>query len=215
MAIFEMWDSLSLLAQVFYCVAIPSTLILIIQTISTVIGAGDDGDADGFDDIADSGDLADDATDGVFGSEDVLMDNDGSVFEGLRIFTIRGIVAFLVVFGWVGAILETSGVSLWITIPVSVLSGFTIMVLLALMLKGVMKLRSDGTIDNRNALGVSGKVHLTIPACRSGEGKINLILQGAYVEREAVTDDSTPIPTGSEIVVVGLSGQTTLVVKRK
>jgi hypothetical protein len=41
------------------------------------------------------------------------------------------------------------------------------------------------------------------------------MLQGAYVERNAVTDEAESIPTGCEIIVVGTSGQTSLVVKRK
>jgi membrane protein implicated in regulation of membrane protease activity len=41
------------------------------------------------------------------------------------------------------------------------------------------------------------------------------MLQGSYVERDAVTDSDEEIPTGSEIVVVGLSGQTDLVVRKK
>jgi hypothetical protein len=41
------------------------------------------------------------------------------------------------------------------------------------------------------------------------------MLQGSYVERSAVTDDEEAIPTGSEIIVVGVSGQTDLIVKRK
>ena len=77
------------------------------------------------------------------------------------------------------------------------------------------ELRSDGNLDNRNALGVSGKVYLTVPAKRGGEGKVNILLQGSYVERNAVTDEAEPLTTGSEIVVIGLSGQSTLVVKRK
>ena len=35
------------------------------------------------------------------------------------------------------------------------------------------------------------------------------------VKKEAVTDEADPIPTGAEVVVIGLSGQTDLVVKRK
>ena len=89
------------------------------------------------------------------------------------------------------------------------------MLLLALLFKWVMKLRNDGNIDNRNAIGVAGRVQLVIPPQRSGEGKVHLMVQGAYVEREAVTDDGEAIPTGAEIIVVGVSGQTTLVVKRK
>ena len=84
-----------------------------------------------------------------------------------------------------------------------------------MLLRAVMRLRSDGNADNRNAIGTSGRVQLTIPPRRSGEGKVHLMLQGAYVERDAVTDEEEPIPTGSEIVIVGVSGQTALVVKRK
>ena len=41
------------------------------------------------------------------------------------------------------------------------------------------------------------------------------MLQGSYVERNAVTDEIEAIPTGAEIVVVGVSGQMDLIVKRK
>ena len=129
--------------------------------------------------------------------------------------SFRGIIAFLVVFGWVGVVMDGANCPLYATLPVATVCGFAIMVVLALIFRAVMKLRDDGNTDNRNAIGVSGKVHLTIPPARSGEGKVHVMLQGAYVERSAVTDETDAIPTGSEIVVIGVSGQTDLVVKRK
>ena len=218
MFIIDWWDSLSLASQVFACVAIPSTLILLIQTILMTIGIGNDSDGLG-DDIAEDipDDMPDDVpdTDGVFGDNDVTDVADASGFDGLRLFTVRGIIAFFVVFGWVGLAMDATEVNIGITIPVALASGFAIMLLLAVMFRAVMKLRSDGNADNRTAVGMSGKVHLTIPAKRSGEGKVHVMLQGAYVERDAVTDGDEPIPTGSEVVVVGISGQTTLVVRKK
>ena len=207
MFIVEWWNSLSLASQIFYCLAIPSTLLLLVQTIMMFIGFGEDG----IDDSLDSPVLD---TDSVFddGFEEI---QDVSGLDGLRIFTIRGIIAFFVVFGWVGIALDSSDVSLFITIPVAFVCGALMMVFLAFLFNSVMKLRSEGNTDNRNALGTSGKVHLTVPANRSGEGKVHIMLQGPYVERNAVTDDDTPIPTGSEVVVIGVSGQTDLVVKRK
>ena len=86
---------------------------------------------------------------------------------------------------------------------------------MAYLLRAVMRLRSDGNTDNRNAIGVAGKVHLTIPPERRGEGKVHIMLQGSLVERNAVTDGLEAIPTGAEVVVVGTSGQTDLVVKLK
>lgn len=205
---FEWWDSLSVISQVFACIAIPATLILLIQTIAMLIGLDTEtGDVDV--------DVQLDAGSGVFGDEIPEMDLDPSGLLDLKLFTIRGIIAFLVVFGWVGFALDSAGASFGVTLIIAIVCGFAMMVFLAVLMRTVMKLRSDGNIDNRNALGVSGKVYLTIPATRTGEGKVNVLVQGSYVEREAVTDEAEPIPTGSEIVVIGLSGQTTLVVKRK
>ena len=205
------WNSLSLVAQIFACIAIPATLLLIVQTVLMLIGIGSES-------VGEYGVLFDDA------DVDADADFDGDYFDGdvdvtgmdaLRLFTVRGIIAFLVVFGWVGYGMEISGVKLWITILVSTVCGFMMMTVLAFFVRTVMKLKNDGNLDNRNALGVSGKVYLTVPANRKGEGKVNVMLQGSFVERDAVTDENEDIPTGCEVVVTGVSGQTTLVVNRK
>lgn len=223
---FAWWDSLSLFSQIFACIAIPTTVVLAIQTILMLIGldtGGVDG-ADGADvsfdndiDALDAGDMGAgmDMADGVFGEDVPISDPDPSGLDGLRIFSVRGIIAFLVVFGWVGFVMDGAGAALWISLPVATVCGAAIMVLMALLLRAVMGLRNNGNINNRNAIGTAGRVYLTIPPARSGEGKVNVLLQGSYVERDAVTDEDTPLPTGTEVLVIGLSGQTTLVVKRK
>lgn len=217
MFIIDWWNSLSMVSQVFACVAIPSTLVLLIQTIMMFIGVIGEGDVDSgdmsemtADDIGDA-----DISEGVFGEEIPDEPFDLMGLQGLRIFTIRGIIAFFVVLGWVGLVMDSAGLSLWIALPVATLCGFVMMFVLALLFRAVMRLRSDGNTDNRNAIGCSGKVYLTIPPARTGEGKVSIMLQGSYVERNAVTDDQEAIPTGNEVVVVGISGQTDLVVRRK
>ena len=203
---------MTLVSQIFYCIAVPSTLLLLIQTIMMLVGIGDDA-ADGASDVSDIPEGDD--IDGVFGANEVTEVPDDFGLDGLRILTVRGIIAFLVVFSWVGIVLESTGAQLFVTIPVSTVCGFATMVLLAFLMRAVLKLRSDGHMDAKNAVGTSGKVYLTIPPARSGEGKVQLLLQGSFVELGAVTDDENAIPTGSEIVVVGVSGQTDLVVRRK
>ena len=206
MFLIEWWNSLSLTLQIFYCIAIPATLVLLIQTILMFLGL-DDGGAD-FD-----ADIDLDA-DGIPDDFDMDID-DVAGLESLHIFTVRGIIAFFVIFGWVGIAMQSANINLIITIIAATVCGFAMMLLIAYLFKLVMRLKSDGNTDNRNALGSAGKVYLTIPPARSGEGKINIMLQGTYVERNAVTDETESIPTGSEIIVVGTSGQTSLVVKRK
>lgn len=201
----EWWNSLGLASQIFYCIAIPSSLVLLIQTILMFIGLGEgvDGDVDVEVDISDTN-VGDD---GGF--------DDPSDIGSLHVFTFRGIIAFFVIFSWVGIVMQSLSVNLPVTIIVSLICGSAMMVGIAFLLRFVMRLRNSGTADNRNAVGVAGKVYLTIPPSRSGEGKVNIMLQGAYVERNAVTDEAEAIPTGCEIIVVGTSGQTSLVVKRK
>ncbi len=207
----DWWNSLTLVSQIFYCIAVPSTLLLLIQTIMMLVGLGDDAASDiGDVDVSDA-----DVSDGVFGDNEITEIPDDFGLEGLRILTVKGIISFLVVFSWVGIVFESVGAQLFITIPVSAVCGLATMLLLAFLMRAVMKLRSDGNMDTKNAIGTSGKVYLTIPPARSGEGKVQLLLQGSFVELGAVTDDETAIPTGSEIVVVAVSGQTDLVVRRK
>lgn len=206
----EWWNALGLASQIFYCIAIPATLVLLIQTILMFMGLDEGADGDIEVDISDGSD-----TDGVFGDNSLEDFEPTSDLGSLHVFTFRGIVAFFVIFGWVGVVMESFAVHLAITIPIAALCGFAMMLGIAFLLRFVMRLRNSGTADNRNAIGVAGKVYLTIPPSRTGEGKVNIMLQGAYVERNAVTDEAESIPTGSEIIVVGISGQTSLVVKRK
>lgn len=207
------WNSLSLVSQIFALIAIPTTGVLLIQTILMLIGIGMDSDVD-VDGAVDT-DLDTDGGDGLFGDGEIDGDIDPTGLDSLRVFTVRGIIAFLVVFGWTGFMLDKAGVNIWIVVPIAAIAGFIMMYVLAVLMKAVMKLRNDGNLDNKNALGTSGRVYLTIPPSRTGEGKVNVLLQGSYVERDAVTDEAEPILTGSEVVVTGLSGQTTLIVKRK
>ena len=205
------WNGLMLTEQIFYCIAIAATLFLLVETIMMFMGMDNDAD---FGD-AEIPDADFDVADGIFGENEISEISDTWGLEGLKIFTVRGIVAFFVVFGWVGALMTGMGVALPITIPVAFVCGAAMMVLMAYLMKAVLKLKSNGNSDNRNAVGKSGKVYLTVPAERRGEGKVNIMLQGSLTERNAVTDSKEAIPTGSEVVVIGLSGETTLLVKKK
>ena len=200
---FEWWESLGEVGRVFACVAIPSTVILFLQTILMLIGIGGgslgDGDADG--------------------DVDTELDNDGDVDTeldgGLRLFSFRGIIAFLTVLGWVSILGVRLEWSLPVTIIASLLSGFVAMIAIALLFRLIFALQADGTEDLRHALGVAGTVYLRIPPSREGRGKVNIMLDGRLVEKDAVTDEEQMLNYGEQIVVVGISGGTELIVKRK
>jgi len=205
----EWWIALGSAGQVFACIAIPATVMLIVQMILTLIGLGGD-DAD-----ADTG--LDDSAEGTFdsGHADDSGDDIDVIDGGLRVFTLRGLIAFFSVMGWVGTICCGTELNLAISILISVASGVLAMIVIALLMKWLFSLQYDGTENIRDALGVSGTVYVRIPPSRSGKGKVTAIVQGKLCERDAVTDEETMLNYGEEITVIGISGEETLIVRRK
>ena len=203
------WIALGTVGQVFACIAIPATVMLIIQMILTLIGMGGD-DMDAQTDGADADGIDTDIDDSTFDDADTDI-ADG----GLRVFTLRGLIAFFSVTGWVGTVCCNFGLNLPVTIIISIASGLLAMFLIAALLKWLLKLQYDGTEDIKDALGVSGTVYLKIPPARSGKGKVNVIIQGKLCEKDAVTDEETVITRDEEITVIGISGGETLIVRRK
>jgi len=198
------WDSLTLLEKIAACIAFPATLILIIQTISQLFGLG--GGLDGDLDIDVNGD----------GIPDAASGHDGDLADsGLRVFTVRGFISFFTLFGWGFLALSRSGASAAMSLVMAFLLGVLAMVLTGFIIFWTLRLQYDGTVDYKNALGTTGRVYIPIPAMRGGTGKVNLLIQEQYCECEAVTDEEQRIETDCEVVVSGVTGRNTLIVRRK
>ena len=61
-------------------------------------------------------------------------------------------------------------------------------------------------------VGSQGKVYLTIPEARTGEGKVQISIQGAVREYNAQTDGDA-IKTGTPIKVTEVINENTLLVE--
>ena len=191
------WMSLDLIQQIFALIAIPSTLVLLVQTILLLIGLGDSGEADG----------------GALEADGDIDDVDTSSGDGLALFSIRGIVSMLAVMGWSGmALLETALPDV-VAIIIAVALGIGMLFLMAYIMKWVSKLQSSGNIDVGNAIGKVAQVYLTIPASGQGAGKVNITIQDKYCEFNAITTVSCRIKTGAYVRVVAVDEIGTLVVE--
>lgn len=209
------WESLDALARGFAFVAFPATALLLIQTVLTLLGLGHDADADMDLTIDIDGDGVPDIPDISAADAASIGDQDAGVGAGLQLFSLRGIIAFFAVGGWAGLAFLRSGMDRGLAVLLAVASGALAMVLTALILKSFLRLQYNGTLDVRNAVGLSGTVYLTIPPARSEAGKVTLLLQERLTQLDAVTDCEVPIKTGAEVIVVGISGKTTLIVQPK
>lgn len=189
----EFWATLTLLQKIYFCIGLGASVFLILQIITLLFGIGDSGEVD----VDLSGD----------GEIDVTVD----VSDGFTLFTLRGLVAFFAIGGWTGYALAPVGNG-W-AIAGSLVAGSLALVAIALIMKGIMRLRSSGNIDNKRAIGMTADVYLSIPAKGNGAGKINLTLEERFVELNAIQEGSAPIPTGSQVKVTGISGDTLIVEK--
>jgi membrane protein implicated in regulation of membrane protease activity len=196
------WNSLILAQQIFALIAIPSTIVILIQTVLLLIGLGDSG-GDG------SGDFTHDGTADI----DHDAGGHGGTDDGLALFSVRGIMTMLAVAGWSGmALLETSLPS-WLSITIAILLGVAMLFLMAYVMKLVSKLQSSGNIDVGNAIGKVAQVYIPIPPAGTGSGKVTLTLQETYTELNAITTASQTLKTGSYVRVVSVDDSGTLVVE--
>ena len=116
------WNGLELTQQIFALIAIPSTVILVLQTVLQLIGIGSDNTPDDID------------TDGD-GIPDTDASDSLSADDGLSLFTVRGILSMLCITGWLGvALLETS-LPDWAAILISVAAGVATLVGIAFLMK--------------------------------------------------------------------------------
>ena len=179
--------------QILALIAIPSTLILVIQTVMVLFGFGEGGDGADVD--------GDDIPDG-----DV---EDG----GLGLFSVRGIVAMLCIMGWSGiALLETSLPKI-VSILIAFLLGVGTLFGMAFLMKAVYRLQSSGNIDMGNAIGKVGQVYIPIPAGGKTGGKITITVQERLTECEAISVGDTVLETGSYVRVTAVGDGGVLVVE--
>ena len=223
----DWWNAMTGLERFFALVAIPSTLLLIIQTVLMLFGLGHGHDGSMETDHSglghDGGFDHDHDFDHGF-DHDHDFDHDGMADHdhdhephdpSLRIFTVRGMVAFFCIFGWCGLACLQGDIGVPFTLTVAFIAGLAAMLSIALLLKAALKLQSDGTVSLSNAVGKSALVYIRVPAKRAERGKVNVTVQECYVEADAVTDDETDLPPGHEVTVVGLANQNTLLVAAK
>ena len=75
------------------------------------------------------------------------------------------------------------------------------------------RLTESGNIRISSAIGQIGTVYIQIPEKRSGMGVIQLVMQGATQERNAMTDGEA-LPSGVTVKVSDVIGENILLVNR-
>ena len=191
------WVSLSLAMKILWGVTLAASLIFIIQSIMTFIGA-DAGDG-GIDTDFDTG----------FDSEVA----DATVEGGTNLYTFRNFVNFCLGFGWSAILLQEKVTSIPLLIVISAIIGVALVALVMYLFKWLSSMQQSGNINvYKAAVGCNGTVYLTIPAERGGEGKVQITINNSVREYNAVTDGDV-LKTGTPIRVAEVINADTLLVE--
>ena len=190
------WAELSPVMKLLWAVTLTASLIFIIQTVMTFLGA--DADSTDFD-------------------VDVDTSMDGSdisnIEGGSNLYTFRNFVNFFLGFGWAAILLQPSVKSTALLIVLAVLVGIGLVVAVMYLFKWLSSMQQSGNINiYKAAVGCQGKCYLRIPGERAGEGKVQITIQGAVREYNAVTDGDE-IKTGVPVKVVEVINANTLLVE--
>lgn len=182
----QWFTSLSAIEQFFWSIALVASAIFLLQVIMTLVGMDADYDFDFVD-----GDT---------------MDAGGA----MSLFSIRSIVNFFLGFGWGGVTMIGKTDSTFLIYLVAILAGCLFAYCYLYMRRKLKGLESNGMLNLSECVGMKGNTYLRIPGNRKGKGKIQISVNGSIHEFDAVTDGSE-IPTGSNIRIVAIVGNSMLV----
>jgi membrane protein implicated in regulation of membrane protease activity len=197
--------SLSVLEKVYLACAVFGGGFFILRTILMLAGFGD---THSDFDTADAGHVDidhGDADHGDLDHEEHLEDIDHGDHAdvgtgGLKLLTIQGLTAFVMMFGLTGyALSRSSLLGSIMTIVLGVIVGFFAMWLIAKGFALMRSLQSNGTMQVYDAMGEEGTVYLTIPA--EGVGKIQITISGRLTVMDAVSQDKVVLKTGERVRV--------------
>ena len=184
----ELLENLDPLLRTFWYVAIPTSLIFIMQTIMTFVGAHH---SDGMDAAFDT-------------------NADGHDGDGFQVFSFRNLINFLLGFSWTGISfygLVTSSIGL-ILIALAVGVGFVWVFFF--LIKQLQRLAEDNSFQLEDTLGKEVTVYLKIPAQGNGTGKVLVSARGSMHELAAMSD-GPEIPSNAKAQVTGVEGDILIV----
>lgn len=126
-------------------------------------------------------------------------------------FTFRNLINFLLGFSWTAAALHSAIENKVIVSLVATGVGVSLVYLVLKMMKEFSRMTQDNTMRLEQAIGKSAEVYLTIPANKSGKGKVHISLQHTLRELDALTEGEA-IPSGANVTVIALFENSTLLV---
>jgi membrane protein implicated in regulation of membrane protease activity len=182
------WGALNLELQVFYGLGILALFALVVQIGISLLGGASD-------------------------HSDFQTNSSVEHGSGLSPFSVQGITAFFVGFGWTGALCLRQGFSLIYAILVALIVGTIFMFAIYFVLRSMLRLQSSGNLNYQNSIGSVATVYSTILGDKQASGQVEIMLQGRLMMAEAMTAHGSNLKPGTKVKVTSLISPHTLLVE--
>jgi hypothetical protein len=186
------WSHMVVFSQIFWGISLFGTIVLAMQVASMFLGLENIGGHDT--------DTSSDSTEGHDTGSDSEHAHQGFM-AGLKLFTLRNMVAFVCMFGWSGLVFIEYGASKTWTCIGSFLIGCFSMLVMAVFMKFMYSMQTSGNIDEASFVGKQATVYIAIPQCGHGIGKINFNIGGRLEERTALSAGEA-LPPGTLVKTI-------------
>jgi hypothetical protein len=183
------WESLTQAKQLFYGIGIVAGLIALVLAVLGFIGM--------------------EHTDAVDAVDAAGVDHGGG-----GIFSIKPLTGFFLGFGWAGGIALDAGLSIGVSLLIAFGAGGTIMAIVVAMFRAILSMRSDGTVQIKQAVGAIGTVYVTLPAHMAPGGQVVVNFGGRQETLAAISGADQPIASGEKVSVVSIIDSRTVLVVR-
>lgn len=126
----------------------------------------------------------------------------GSIDGDADLFSTRAIIAFILGFGWGGYLCVVNGAGPMAGTAVGFGLGLFMFALVALLMKLIYSLKSDGSLKYETLVGMTGTVYVTIPPKGEPGGQVQVSHPSQLITMAAVQEGDSPLPAQTRIEVV-------------
>lgn len=126
-------------------------------------------------------------------------------------FSFRAVVGFFLGFGWGAYICQQAAGNVIMSCAVGLGVGLLMFILVAMLIRMIYGLRSDGNIKPESLVGLSGTVYVTIPPCGESGGQVQVAHPNQLITIAAVQRGNEPLSAGTRVIVIeSIAGQVTV-----